>query len=94
MTLKDKLMIYVYRKGNQIEQEEKDLKTSLRLSALDNLDHYEILRHRIRLQAWNNFIYEPIFNISPIILNIQKSTNSATRMRVGSFFCPQRRLYG
>lgn len=70
MTLKDKLMIYVYRKGNQIEQEEKDLKTSLRLSALDNLDHYEILRHRIRLQAWNNFIYEPIFNISPIILNI------------------------
>ena len=71
MTLKDKLMIYVYRKGNQIEQEEKDLKTSLRLSALDNLDHYEILRHRIRLQAWNNFIYEPIFNISTIILNIQ-----------------------
>ena len=62
----------LYRKGNQIEQEEKDLNTSLRLSALDNLDHYEILRHRIRLQAWNNFIYEPIFNISTIILNIQK----------------------
>ena len=60
----------LYRKGNQIEQEEKDLNTSLRLSALDNLDHYEILRHRIRLQAWNNFIYEPIFNISTIILNI------------------------
>ena len=76
----------LYRKGNQIEQEEKDLNTSLRLSVLDNLDHYEILRHRIRLQAWNNFIYEPIFNISTIILNIQKSTNSATRMRVGSFF--------
>lgn len=56
MTLKDKLMVYVYRKGNQIEQEEKDLKTSLRLSALDNLDHYEILLHRIRIQAWNEFI--------------------------------------
>lgn len=56
MTLKDKLMIYVYRKGNQIEQEERDLKTSLRLSALDNLDHYEILLHRIRIQAWNEFI--------------------------------------
>lgn len=76
----------LYRKGNQIEQEEKDLNTSLRLSVLDNLDHYEILRHRIRLQAWNNFIYEPIFNISTIILNIQKSTNSAIRMCVGSFF--------
>ena len=56
MTLKDKLMVYVYRKGNQIEQEESDLKTSLRLSALDNLDHYEILLHRIRIQAWNEFI--------------------------------------
>lgn len=56
ITLKDKLMIYEYRKGNQIEQEEKDLKTSLRLSALDNLDHYEILLHRIRIQAWNEFI--------------------------------------
>lgn len=56
MTLKDKLMVYVYRKGNQIEQEERDLKTSLRLSALDNLDHYEILLHRIKLQAWNEFI--------------------------------------
>ena len=39
MTLKDKLMIYVYNKGNQLEEEEKDLKTSLRLSVLDNLDH-------------------------------------------------------
>lgn len=65
MTHKDKLMIYVYRKGNQIEQEERDLKTSLRLSALDNLDHYEILLHRIRLQAWDEFIYKPFFNISP-----------------------------
>ena len=62
MTLKDKLMVYVYRKGNQIEQEEKDLKTSLRLSALDNLDHYEILLHRIKLQAWNEFIND-LYNI-------------------------------
>lgn len=56
MGIKDKLIIYVYNKGNELEQEEKDLKTSLRLSALDNLDHYEILLHRIRIQAWNEFI--------------------------------------
>ena len=56
MTLKDKLIIYIYNKGNELEQEEKDLKTSLRMSALDNLDHYEILLHRIRIQAWNEFI--------------------------------------
>lgn len=62
MTLKDKLMIYVYNKGNQLEEEEKDLKTSLRLSVLDNLDHYEILLQRIRIQAWNEFIKD-LYNI-------------------------------
>lgn len=51
LTLKDKLMIYVYNKGNQLEEEEKNLKTSLRLSVLDNLDHYEILLQRIRIQV-------------------------------------------
>lgn len=56
MGIKDKLIIYVYNKGNELEQEEKDLKTSLRMSTLDNLDHYEILLHRIRIQAWNEFI--------------------------------------
>lgn len=62
MTLKDKLMVYVYRKGSQIEQEERDLKTSIRLSALDNLEHYEILLHRIRLETWNEFIKD-LYNI-------------------------------
>lgn len=56
MGIKDKLIIYVYNKGNELEQEEKDLKTSLRMLALDNLYHYEILLHRIRIQAWNEFI--------------------------------------
>lgn len=56
MNLRDKMMIYIYRKGTGIEEEEKELKTSLRLSALDNLDHYEILLHRIRLQVFNEFV--------------------------------------
>lgn len=62
MNLRDKLMIYIYRKGTQIEYEEKDLKTSLRLSALDNLDHYEILLHRVRIQAFNEFLND-LYNI-------------------------------
>ena len=62
MKLKDKLIVYIYNKQTQIEQEEQDLKTSLRLSELDNLDHYEILLHRIRLQAWNEFIKD-LYNI-------------------------------
>lgn len=56
MTFKDKLFVYIYNKSTEIEHEEKDLKNSLRLSALDNLDHYEILLHRVRLRAWNEFI--------------------------------------
>ena len=65
MTFKDKIIIYIYNKMTEIEQEEKDLKLSLRLSALDNLDHYEILLHRVKLQAWNEFvhdIYSILFN--------------------------------
>lgn len=65
MVIRRRIMDNLYRKGNQIEQEEKDLNTSLRLSALDNLDHYEILLHRIRIQAWNEFIkdlYQIVIN--------------------------------
>ena len=29
MTLRDKMVVYIYNKGNELEQEEKDLKTSL-----------------------------------------------------------------
>lgn len=66
MTLKDKLMVYVYRKGNQIEQEERDLKTSLWLSALDNLDHYEILQAKRQIKR----IMSLFLVFPPIILNI------------------------
>ena len=62
MNLRDKLFIYIHTKGTKIEQEEDDLKTCLRLSALDNLDHYEILLHRIRLQAWNEFLTD-LYNV-------------------------------
>jgi len=62
MTLRDYLFEYIYNKGNSIEQEEADLKNCLRLSALDNLDHYEILLHRIRLQAWNEFLTD-LYNV-------------------------------
>lgn len=65
MTLRDKLLVYIYEKQTAIECEEKDLKLSLRMSALDNLDHYEILLHRIRLQAFNEFVKD----ICDIIIN-------------------------
>lgn len=62
MGIKDKLMIYIYRKKCQLEDEDKTLKRSLQLSALDNLDHYEILLHRVRIQAWNEFV-EDLYRI-------------------------------
>lgn len=62
MGIKDKLMIYIYRKKCQLEDEDKTLKRSLQLSALDNLDHYEILLQRIRIQAWNEFV-EDLYRI-------------------------------
>ena len=42
MTLRDYLFEYIYNKGNSIEQEEVDLKNCLRLSALDDLDHFRL----------------------------------------------------
>lgn len=62
MGIKDKLMIYIYRKKCQLEDEDKTLKRSLQLSALDNLDHYEILLQRVRAQAWNEFV-EDLYRI-------------------------------
>lgn len=58
MTIKDKLIVYIYNKQNKLENESKELREMLRLHALDDLDIYEIMRHRARLQAWNEFVDE------------------------------------
>lgn len=47
-----------YNKQNKLENESKELREMLRLHALDDLDIYEIMRHRARLQAWNEFVDE------------------------------------
>lgn len=47
-----------YNKQNKLENESKELREMLRLHAMDDLDIYEIMRHRARLQAWNEFIDE------------------------------------
>lgn len=55
MTIKDKLIVYIYNKQNKLENESTELREMLRL---DDLDIYEIMRHRTRLQAWNEFVDE------------------------------------
>ena len=47
-----------YNKQNKLENESKELREMLRLHAMDDLDIYEIMRHRARLQAWNEFVDE------------------------------------
>lgn len=65
MKIKDKLFIYIIRKSNQIENEHDDLQNRLRLHAMDDLDHFEAVRDKIRLQAWNEFVTD----LSNLLLN-------------------------
>lgn len=62
MTIKDKLMIYIYRKLTELENEKDVLRQQLRYQPVDSLDMYEIMRNEIRISAWNEFIKE-LFNI-------------------------------
>lgn len=62
MTLKDKMMIYVYHKGNALEEEFEQIQAQCRYQPLDSLDHFELMRSKIRLNAFKEFIDE-IFKI-------------------------------
>lgn len=62
MTIKDKLMIYVYRKGTDLEKEIEAYKMYSRFCPADSLEHYEYMRAIIRLEAWKEFLND-IFNI-------------------------------
>ena len=62
MSLKDKLIVYIYNKTNQLEQERSELKYSLRHRPTDELDLYEILVDRIRVEVWDEYIRD-LYNI-------------------------------
>ena len=62
MNVKDKLMIYIYRKMTELEKEKDDIRRQLRFQPMDSLDMYELMRSDIRINAWNEFI-EELFNI-------------------------------
>ncbi len=58
MTIKDKILIYIYRKISLLENEKEQLRHQLMYQKLDSLDMYEIMRDDIRINAWNEFIDE------------------------------------
>ena len=65
MTIKDKLMIYVYHKGNEIDEELETYKAYARYRTPDGLEHYEYMRAMIRLETWKeilNDLYKLIIN--------------------------------
>lgn len=65
MRLRDALIIYTYRKMNEIEQDKEVLNSSRYKGAFDSLDMYELMRADIRLQCWKEFIDD----LYKIILN-------------------------
>ena len=65
MTVKDKLMIYVYRKGCELEESKKELNYHRKFCPCDSLDLYEIMRQDIELEVWNsllNDLYQIVLN--------------------------------
>ncbi len=65
MTVKDKLMIYIYRKMTDLENEKETIRHQVRFQPMDSLDMYEVMRAEIRLNAWNEFMHE----LFEIVLN-------------------------
>ncbi len=56
MSLRDKLMIYIYNKNNVLELESEALREQTRFQPMDSLDHYEVMRDKIRISAWKEFL--------------------------------------
>ena len=65
MTLRDKLIVYIYRKQNELESERELLRFQVRSTPMDSLDMYEAMRSDVRISAWNEFISD----LLNIILN-------------------------
>lgn len=58
MTLKDKLMVFIYHKMTKLDIEKEQLRHQIRYQPLDSLDLYELMREDVRLSAWKEFIDE------------------------------------
>lgn len=67
MTLKDKLILYMYHKLSRLENEKEELHQKMWTTSLDSLDHYEIMRAKVRISACEeilNDIYKIMFSTS------------------------------
>lgn len=62
MSLRDKLIIYIYHKMNLVEKEKEILNANRYKGTYDSLDMYEIMRSDIRLQCWDEFLKD-LYNV-------------------------------
>lgn len=62
MTIKDKIIIWIYKKGERIDEELQQVEMQSKYMPLDSLDHFELMNSKIRLSAWKEFLKE-LFNI-------------------------------
>lgn len=62
MTVKDKMIVYIYRKGAQLENAKKEIDMHRRYYPMDSLDLYEAMRQDIEIQCWEQFVND-IYNI-------------------------------
>ena len=65
MSLRDRLICYVYNKSNRLDSEKETILQQRRYQAMDSLDMYENMRSDIRIEAWNEFVQD----LLRIILN-------------------------
>lgn len=58
MTIKDKIIVWIYHKSNKIEEEREELRINRRYYPMESLDLYEQMRQQIRLDTWKEFLSE------------------------------------
>lgn len=58
MTIKDKILVWIYHKSNKIEDEREELRINRRYYPMESLDLYEQMRQQIRLDTWKEFLSE------------------------------------
>lgn len=58
MSIKDKLMMYIYKKSCIYEQQKKDMDYRRKYYPMDSLDMYETMRQDIEIECYENLLSE------------------------------------
>ena len=56
MTLKEKLLIYIWNKSSQLEKEYEDTRNHQRYRPLDENDYLESIIQKVRRDTFNEFV--------------------------------------